>query len=182
MCCSPWGCKESDTTVRLNWTDLKLSNNPLPSMLASQWCPCLYNRTIFIGFIEEHVSSPSWKTLLLLLLLGCVWLFETPQTASRQASMFFTISQSSLKHSYLFSGLMQFINIDILILLSFFLFLYLFSVLCHLNIIIISWIVSHRFFHAPSRNSSCVMIPAPGIFIRCKSPESLENMFHQEIL
>ena len=21
MCCSPWGCKESDTTERLNWTD-----------------------------------------------------------------------------------------------------------------------------------------------------------------
>ena len=21
-CCSPWGCKESDTTERLNWTDL----------------------------------------------------------------------------------------------------------------------------------------------------------------
>ena len=23
-CCSPWGCKESDTTERLNWTELKL--------------------------------------------------------------------------------------------------------------------------------------------------------------
>ena len=22
-CCSPWGCKESDTTDRLNWTELK---------------------------------------------------------------------------------------------------------------------------------------------------------------
>ena len=22
MCCSPWGCKESDTTERLNWTEL----------------------------------------------------------------------------------------------------------------------------------------------------------------
>ena len=22
-CCSPWGCKESDTTKRLNWTELK---------------------------------------------------------------------------------------------------------------------------------------------------------------
>ena len=24
MCCSPWGCKESDTTERLNWTDIGL--------------------------------------------------------------------------------------------------------------------------------------------------------------
>ena len=23
VCCSPWGCKESDTTERLNWTELK---------------------------------------------------------------------------------------------------------------------------------------------------------------
>ena len=23
VCCSPWGCKESDTTERLNWTDWK---------------------------------------------------------------------------------------------------------------------------------------------------------------
>ena len=22
MCCSPWGCKESDMTERLNWTEL----------------------------------------------------------------------------------------------------------------------------------------------------------------
>ena len=24
MCCSPWGCKESDTTEWLNWTELKV--------------------------------------------------------------------------------------------------------------------------------------------------------------
>ena len=24
-CCSPWGCKESDTTERLNWTELRKS-------------------------------------------------------------------------------------------------------------------------------------------------------------
>ena len=23
MCCSPWGCKETDTTEWLNWTDLR---------------------------------------------------------------------------------------------------------------------------------------------------------------
>jgi len=22
VCCNPWGCKESDTTERLNWTEL----------------------------------------------------------------------------------------------------------------------------------------------------------------
>ena len=44
----------------------------------------------------------------------------------------------------------------------------LFSVLCHHNIIIISWIVSHWFFYASSGNSSYVMILAPGIFIMCK--------------
>ena len=28
-CCSPWGCKSSDTTERLNWTKLNLSPEPL---------------------------------------------------------------------------------------------------------------------------------------------------------
>ena len=27
VCCSPWGCKESDTTELLNWTELNLSSN-----------------------------------------------------------------------------------------------------------------------------------------------------------
>ena len=26
VCCSPWGCKESDTTERLNLTELRLAN------------------------------------------------------------------------------------------------------------------------------------------------------------
>ena len=28
VCCNSWGCKESDTTERLNWTELILRNNP----------------------------------------------------------------------------------------------------------------------------------------------------------
>ena len=30
-CCSPWGCKESDTTERLNWTELVIVNHKLIS-------------------------------------------------------------------------------------------------------------------------------------------------------
>ena len=32
VCCSPWSCKESDTTERLNWTELsKCGSNNMPS-------------------------------------------------------------------------------------------------------------------------------------------------------
>ena len=27
VCCGPWGCKESDTTKRLNWTELNWTEN-----------------------------------------------------------------------------------------------------------------------------------------------------------
>ena len=27
-CCDSWGCKESDTTEQLNWTEYTLSHNP----------------------------------------------------------------------------------------------------------------------------------------------------------
>ena len=45
-CCSPWGLKESDTTERLNWTELILRKNPevvrvaLQWVLTAAWCHC----------------------------------------------------------------------------------------------------------------------------------------------
>ena len=38
MCCCPWGCKGSDTTERLNGTELKyLNNNSLLYMFYYQY-------------------------------------------------------------------------------------------------------------------------------------------------
>ena len=34
-CCNSWGCKESDTTERLNWTELKVDINPTISVINS---------------------------------------------------------------------------------------------------------------------------------------------------
>ena len=34
VCCSPWGCTESDTTKRLNWTELTLDMGCIPSSQA----------------------------------------------------------------------------------------------------------------------------------------------------
>ena len=33
-CCSPWGCKESDATELLNWTELSLRKHPILPLLA----------------------------------------------------------------------------------------------------------------------------------------------------
>ena len=41
-----------------------------------------------------HLHTGIWMCLVLLLLSRCVWLFETPRTAARQASLSPTISQS----------------------------------------------------------------------------------------
>ena len=29
VCCSPWGCRESDTTERLNWAELEMTRNEI---------------------------------------------------------------------------------------------------------------------------------------------------------
>ena len=44
-CCSPWGCKESDMTERLNWTKLKKRHNKL--QLDSSPSFLLWSKTIF---------------------------------------------------------------------------------------------------------------------------------------
>ena len=51
-CCSPWGCKESDTTERLNWTDL----------------PDLMRRT----FYEETEALVSWNNFFKIKHSSCV--------------------------------------------------------------------------------------------------------------
>ena len=38
-CCSPWGCKESDMTEQLNWTELKLPCLSLSPGVCSDSCP-----------------------------------------------------------------------------------------------------------------------------------------------
>ena len=35
VCCSSWGCKDSDVTEQLNWTELKLLIYPSPLMLTT---------------------------------------------------------------------------------------------------------------------------------------------------
>ena len=43
VCCGLWGCKESDMTERLNWTDLMLAKYFYVSMIANFTFPCLFN-------------------------------------------------------------------------------------------------------------------------------------------
>ena len=52
-CCSPWGHKESDTTKRLNWTDIKFI------FLSSKW-----------------VIYPCTKSWITSMIIGCYWSFE----------------------------------------------------------------------------------------------------------
>ena len=35
MCCDSWGCKESDTTERLNWTELMVIHQIIPFLTPS---------------------------------------------------------------------------------------------------------------------------------------------------
>ena len=64
-CCSPWGCKESDTTEQLNW-------------VCQFFCHKLYS------IVRISVNSVQ--------LLSRVRLFATPWTAARQAPLTFTVS------------------------------------------------------------------------------------------
>ena len=52
-CCSPWGCKESDTTERLNWTELRYSTNKY-SFLSLWW-------EVPSAFLLRFFPNASWS-------------------------------------------------------------------------------------------------------------------------
>ena len=56
-CCSPWGCKQSDMTWRLN----KVFSFTLFSIRI--WFPVLYTRMLFIHPVcnSLHLLTPNWK-------------------------------------------------------------------------------------------------------------------------
>ena len=63
VCCSPWGCKESDTTERLNWTDGSLSSVQLfyvfMLILSSSINYCSYTIVSYIQLSKFSNSAPS---------------------------------------------------------------------------------------------------------------------------
>ena len=66
MCCSPWGCKESDTTERMNWTELSLQ---IPST-SEYYTLCLtYYRfpffflTFFFYSLTQGNMNYSWSCM-----------------------------------------------------------------------------------------------------------------------
>ena len=87
-CCSPWGCKESDTTEWLNWTELtsglrkegKIQRHIYKRILKG--CISQYSRGVLFSSVQS---------------LSCVQLFATPWTAGRQVSLSIINSQSLLK-------------------------------------------------------------------------------------
>ena len=42
-CCSSWGCKESDTTEQLNWTDVSMKEFNESVLCSSWWCAWQYS-------------------------------------------------------------------------------------------------------------------------------------------
>ena len=49
-CCSPWGCKESDMTERLNWTD------PLISAAS------IFRNAYFLSWVSQVMSNNTWSS------------------------------------------------------------------------------------------------------------------------
>ena len=57
MCCDSWGCKESDTTEGLNWTELNWTDVCLPSL----WYSKIFNS---LSSPLLHLPNITWKRLL----------------------------------------------------------------------------------------------------------------------
>ena len=62
VCCSPWGCKESDTTEQLNWTKLNVYHHI--NMCNSLQYSCLGNfMDRRVWWATVHVIAKSWTWL-----------------------------------------------------------------------------------------------------------------------
>ena len=51
VCCSPWGCKESDTTEWLNWTEYWCKMISLLSVVTIWWCPCVKSSLVLLEVV-----------------------------------------------------------------------------------------------------------------------------------
>ena len=72
-CCTSWGCKESDTTERLNWSEMKSpQGQPLPMFVV----PALItlSDTSFISSLLESFIAVACTLILLGL---CTWIFSS---------------------------------------------------------------------------------------------------------
>ena len=57
-CCYSWGCKESDMTERLNWTELK--DGQIERVRTALNC-CKYNWKILVSYSNLRMSSFQWS-------------------------------------------------------------------------------------------------------------------------
>ena len=76
VCCDSWGCKESDTTERLNWTELKRSmifrNNPLQYEFITSELTNIWNEFLFLQIQFFICISFSYRSTLYFPLLWWV--------------------------------------------------------------------------------------------------------------
>ena len=59
-CCGSWHCKESDTTERLNWTELGCTG--LPRWLSGKEAACQCRRPGFNPLVRKIPCRQKWKT------------------------------------------------------------------------------------------------------------------------
>ena len=81
-CCSPWGCKESDTTKRLNWTELNWKRD----VMSKADILSMGKAVTFFFFSQWYspVRKQRGKTIVVVVQsLSHVWLFEMPWTAAK---------------------------------------------------------------------------------------------------
>ena len=97
-CCNSWGCKESDTTERLNWTDSGQFH-----MYLRRWCILLMLYTTLCIFVR-YICSLVFKVYFLIgLLYGCsIHYWKWSIAISTIIVLMFISSCSSSKLLYIF--------------------------------------------------------------------------------
>ena len=68
-CCDPWGCKESDTTERLNWTELNLFMYPCDLGIKTSLCIRTNNSRDIIWEIKDNKKKQNNRGFYLPLLM-----------------------------------------------------------------------------------------------------------------
>ena len=100
MCCSPWGCKESDMTEQLSWTGWDWNSQKCRDPSVYIFLPCVWCLVVvWWAFLNETLNVfQSPPNIGFLWWAGCYWKFKDEQGSLNAQGPYILVAFKSLFH------------------------------------------------------------------------------------